>query len=108
MLLMGMTRGLELDGKQLREIDALLPPDGPDAGVVDPKRLHFREVADAFSHDPFDARQHLFDEKEARATLEDQTRLVEKMIKILTEKQREKLAGFLDETAKQPDGIEEH
>ncbi|MBX3231137.1 MAG: hypothetical protein KIT84_37370 [Labilithrix sp.] len=105
-ILLGMTRGLELDGEQLKKVDALLPPEGADAGP-DLKRAHFREVADAFEKDPFDANQLLFDEKEARTTLEDQTKLVAALLPILKEKQRDKLAGIFDETVK-PGAEEPH
>lgn len=107
-ILMGMVRNLELEAKQLREVDALIPPESPDAGASDPKRAHFREVADAFGTATFDAKQHLFDEKEARSALEDQTKLVTQLLPILTEKQRDKLASVLDETVKQTDGVDEH
>ncbi|MDB4941801.1 MAG: hypothetical protein JWP97_1335 [Labilithrix sp.] len=92
-----MLRGLELDPDQQKKVDALATKD--DGKAHDPAEMKKRSDAllDAFEKEKFEAKKLEPDAtKRARAGLEEESKLLEKLLPILKPEQREKLAARMD------------
>lgn len=88
-----MTGDLGLDEKQQKEVDAL----GAKDDKVKESSKRFEDLAKEFEKDSFDAKKSdLFKSKTMREPLEERTKTIEKLVKVLTPEQREKLAAKLE------------
>lgn len=88
-----LTADLGLDEAQQKEVEALASKDERSADV----KKQYEALAKEFEKDTFDAKKlDLFKSKALRQPLEDRTKLVEKLTKLLKPEQREKLAAKIE------------
>ncbi len=94
-----MTGDLGLDEKQQKDVDAL----GAKDSTAKESSKRFEDLAKDFEKDSFDAKtSDLFKSKTMREPLEERTKTIEKLVKILKPEQREKLAAKLEKGLPMP------